>query len=78
MAAVYVKDEYLRGLESDVEDFEERVDDLETEVDELERQIRRAETALTAAWDLMRPEARAELVRVNDYAEEFFWNEPKG
>ena len=75
---VIVKDEYLRALESDVEDLMDRTAELERELAAKDAVLRDADRALVAAWDLMRPEAREELVRVNDYAEEFFWNEPKG
>lgn len=74
---VYVKDEYLRALESDVEDLRDSVAELERELAMAEALHASADRALVAAWDLMRPEAREELVRLNCYAEEMFWNEPR-
>ena len=43
---------------------------------ELENLVGDADGALMAAWDLLLPEARKELLE-NKYAEEFFWNEPE-
>lgn len=75
---VIVAEDRLRGLESSVEELEDQVLGLEQELTEAWRLNAAADKALTDAWDLMIPEARAELVKVNEYAEEFFWNEPKG
>ena len=43
---------------------------------ELENLVGDADGALMAAWDLLLPDARKELLE-NKYAEEFFWNEPE-
>ena len=42
----------------------------------LEGELEKANAALHAAWDLLRPEAREKLLE-NDYAEELFWDEPE-
>ena len=43
---------------------------------ELDRTLSKANAALHAAWDLLRPEAR-EMLLENGYAEELFWDEPE-
>ena len=74
---VYVSEDYVRGLESEAEDLEERIFVLESEMSSLSQAVMEADRAIHAAWKLMDADQR-KLFAENGYVEELLWDEVAG
>ena len=68
--------EMITQLEREVDTLNEEIEYANALITELESLVGDADRALMAAWDLLLPDARKQLLE-NKYAEEFFWNEPE-
>lgn len=68
--------EKITQLAREVDTLNEEIEYANALITELENLVGDADRALMAAWDLLLPEARKELLK-NKYAEEFFWSEPE-
>lgn len=68
--------EKITQLAREIDTLNEEIEYANALITELENLVGDADRALMAAWDLLLPEARKELLE-NKYAEEFFWNEPE-
>lgn len=68
--------EYERRLEARIEDLEDEIMRCDATASELDKIIGAADKALKRAWELLGHDERILLLE-NEYAEEFFWNEPE-
>lgn len=68
--------EKITQLAREIDSLNDELSHANAIIAELENLVGDADRALMAAWDLLQPEARKELLE-NKYAEEFFWNEPE-
>lgn len=68
--------EKIAQLAREIDSLNDEITYANAMIEELESLVGDADGALMAAWDLLLPEARKELLE-NKYAEEFFWNEPE-
>ena len=68
--------EKITQLAREIDSLNDELSHANAIIAELENLVGDADRALMAAWDLLLPEARKELLE-NKYAEEFFWNEPE-
>lgn len=74
---VYVSEDYVKGLESEAEDMEERILNLESEMSSLSQAAMEADRAIQAAWKLMDADQRKRFAE-NEYVEELLWDEVAG
>ena len=74
---VYVSEDYVKGLESEAEDMEERIFILESEMSSLSQAVMEADRAIQAAWKLMDADQRKRFAK-NEYVEELLWDEVAG
>ena len=68
--------EKITQLAREIDSLNDELSHANAIIAELENLVGDADRALMAAWDLLQPEARKELLE-NKYADEFFWNEPE-
>ena len=68
--------EKITQLAREIDSLNDEITYANAMIEELESLVGDADEALMAAWDLLLPEARKELLK-NKSAEEFFWNEPE-
>ncbi len=68
--------EKITQLAREIDSLNDEIAYANAMIEELESLVGDADRALMAAWDLLLPDARKQLLE-NKYAEEFFWSEPE-